>query len=167
LERVWGNPLGGRVKVEVTYYEGSSSEKRESHYVPVTATKPLVVKLDSGRRTQLLAIPQFYTPPVSEAHARMPYYQLIARSQAESNSANRYGGPQQLFQFGPSVGPGAVAFNPTIQQFFFGAGVGVQAVVSADRRYVRMSIFPSFTQLTGERRFTVTGAVGGGGGFIP
>jgi hypothetical protein len=39
--------------------------------------------------------------------------------------------------------------------------MGVQAVVSGDRRYVRMSIFPSFTQLSGEKRFTTTGAVGG------
>jgi hypothetical protein len=167
LERVWGNPLGGRVKVEVTVYEGTSNEKRESHFVPVTASKPLVVSLGAGRRTQLLAIPQFYTPPINEAHARMPYYQLIASSQ-QNAAASGYGGPQQLFQFGgggagPAIGGGAVAFNPEIRQFFFGAGFGVQAVVSADRRYVRMSIFPSFTQLTGEKRFTVTGAVGGGG----
>jgi hypothetical protein len=159
LERIWGNPLGGRVKVEVTYYEGTSNERHESHYLPVTASKPLVITLESGRRTQLLAIPQFYTPPLSPEHSRMPYHQLIASAQS---SGNGYGGPQQLFQFGPVVSGGAVAFNPTITQFFFGAGMGVQAVVSADRRYVRMTIFPSFTQLSGEKRFTVTGAVGGG-----
>jgi hypothetical protein len=160
LERVWGNPLGGRVKVDVTYYEGAANEKRESHYVPVTASKPLVITLETGRRTQLLAIPQFYTAPVSQAHARMPYQQLMA-SAAEQASSSGYDGPQQLFQFGPRVGGGAVAFNPTVTQYFFGAGIGVQAVVSADRRYVRMSIFPSFTQLSGEKRFTATGAVGG------
>jgi hypothetical protein len=160
LERVWGNPLGGRVKVEVTYYEGTPKEKRESHYVPVTASKPLVVTLEAGRRTQLLAIPQFYTPPLSHSHARMPYQQLLA-SAAEQTSMNEYGGPQQLFQFGGRAAPGAVAFNPQIRQFFFGAGMGVQAVVSSDRRYVRLSIFPSFTQLSGEKRFTVTGAAGG------
>jgi len=159
LERVWGNPLGGRVKVDVTYYQGASNERRESHYVPVTASKPLVLTLESGHRTQLLAIPQFYTPPLSEAHARMPYRQLLASAEQQSSESG-YEGPQQLFQFGG--GGGAVAFNPEVRQFFFGAGMGVQAVVSADRRYVRLSIFPSFTQLTGEKRFTVTGAVGGG-----
>jgi hypothetical protein len=164
LERVWGNPQGGRVKVEVTYSEGTPNEKRENHFVAVTSTKPLVVKLESGRRTQLLAIPQFVTPPVSSAHAQTPYQQLIAYTNAQAQQ-NGYTGPQQLHQFGG----GAVAFNPTVQQFFFGAGFGAQAVVSADRRYVRLSIFPSFTQLSGEKRFTVTGAAaggfGGGGGF--
>jgi hypothetical protein len=164
LERVWGTPLGGRVKVDVVYYEGSPNEKRESHYVPVTASKPLVVTLESGHRTQLLAIPQFFTPPVSEAHARMPYQQLLAAAfegSSSGNGASEYNGPQQLFQFGPRAGGGAVAFNPEVRQFFFGAGVGVQGVVSADRRYVRLTIFPNFSTLSGEKRFTTTGAVGG------
>ena len=159
LERVWGNPQGGRVKVEVVYSEGTPNEKREAHYVAVTSTKPLVVKLESGRRTQLLAIPQFVTPPVSSEHAKTPYQQLIAYTNSQSQQ-NGYTGPQQLHQFGRG---GVVAFNPTVQQFFFGAGLGVQAVVSADRRYVRLSMVPSFTQLSGEKRFTVTGAAGGGG----
>jgi len=41
----------------------------------------------------------------------------------------------------------------------------VQAVISADRRYVRLSLSPSFTNISGEKRFTVTGGAGGGGGF--
>jgi hypothetical protein len=162
LERVWGNPSGGRAKVEVTYYEGTSYERRESHYVVVTSSKPLVVSLEVGRRTQLLAIPQFATPPQSPEHAKTPFQQLQAIASAQSGEG--FGGPQQLFQVGGVAGGGAVAFNPTVQQFFFGAGFAAQAVVSADRRYVRISVFPSFTTLAGERRFVVTGAVGGGGG---
>lgn len=164
LERVWGNPQGGRVKVEVIYGEGTPNEKRETHFMAVTSTKPLVVKLESGRRTQLLAIPQFYTPPVSAEHARTPYQELIAYTEAEARR-NGFTGPQTLHQFGGVAQSGAVAFNPTVQQFFFGAGFGARAVVSADRRYVRLSIVPSFTQLAGEKRFTVTGAAGGLGGF--
>lgn len=162
LERVWGNPQGGRVKVEVTYNEGLPSEKRETHYVAVTSLKPLLVKLESGRRTQLLAIPQFVTPPISSEHAQTPYQQLIAYADAQAKQ-DGYAGPQQLFQFGAAARGGAVAFNPTVTQFFVGAGLNVQAVVSADRRYVRLGLFPSFTQLAGEKRFTVTGAAGGGG----
>ena len=162
LERVWGNPQGGRVKVEVTYAEGTPNEKHETHFVAVTSTKPLVVKLESGRRTQLLAIPQFVTPPVSSEHASSPYQQLIAYTEEQARR-NGYTGPQQLHQFGGTASGGAVAFNPTVTQFFFGAGLGVQAVVSADRRYVRISVVPSFTQLAGEKRFTVTGAAAGGG----
>jgi general secretion pathway protein D len=65
----------------------------------------------------------------------------------------------------PVVAAGAVAFDPQITQFFNGAFLGVQAVISADRRYVRLSLFPTFNNISGEKRFTVTGGAGGGGGF--
>jgi general secretion pathway protein D len=65
----------------------------------------------------------------------------------------------------PVVAAGAVAFDPQIQQVFNGAFLSITAVISADRRYVRLDIFPSFTNITGEKRFTVTGGAGGGGGF--
>jgi general secretion pathway protein D len=65
----------------------------------------------------------------------------------------------------PVVAAGAVAFDPQIQQFFNGAFLGVQAVISADRRYVRLSLFPSFNNISGEKRFTVTGGAGGFGGI--
>jgi type II secretory pathway component GspD/PulD (secretin) len=65
----------------------------------------------------------------------------------------------------PVVAAGAVAFDPQIQQFFNGAFLGVQAVISADRRYVRLSLFPSFNNITGQKTFTVTGGAGGFGGI--
>jgi len=67
----------------------------------------------------------------------------------------------------PVVANGAVAFDPQITQFFNGAGMSVQAVISADRRYVRLNLFPFFNSIAGERRFAVSGGAGGiGGGGI-
>ncbi len=170
VDRVWGSPLGGRVKVEVTYHEGSPDEKHDTFYVPLGATKPLLVKLETGRRTGLLAIPQYVPPGVGVASSgRLPIQELMGLSDRTSagdpgGRAGPYGGPQHLFQFGGAVGGGAVAFNPTITPFFFGAGFTAQAVISADRRYVRLNVFPQFNSLAGERRFQVTGAAGGGFG---
>jgi hypothetical protein len=162
VHRVWGSPLGGRVKIEVTYHERTDSEKHQTHYIPVTGTKPLIVQLDAGRRTQLLAVPQVVPARSSAGQSATPLQQL--QQLAQSQSGDRFGGPQQLFQVGgANVAGGAVAFDPTITTFFVGPGLAVQAVVSADRRYVRLSLFPFFNQLAGERRFTVSGAVGGGG----
>ncbi len=64
----------------------------------------------------------------------------------------------------PVVGFGAIGFQPIIRQIPDGLNVGVAAVISADRRYVRLSVFPQFTSITEVSTFQVptgsTGAVG-------
>ncbi len=63
----------------------------------------------------------------------------------------------------PVVGPGAVAFNPNPQPLNDGVTLSVTPVVSADRRYVRLSLAPNFQTINGLQSFPVTAAVGGGG----
>lgn len=63
----------------------------------------------------------------------------------------------------PIIGAGAVAFQPQIQTFPSGVQLFVTPVVSADRRYVRLSLSPFFTTLDGFDNFTIPAAVGGGG----
>ena len=63
----------------------------------------------------------------------------------------------------PIVGFGAVAFSPTPAPLLDGVQLFVTPVVSSDRRYVRMSLTPSFTTVTGLSTFSVPAAVGGGG----
>lgn len=63
----------------------------------------------------------------------------------------------------PIVGAGAVAFQPQISQFPDGVQLFVTPVVSADRRYVRMTLSPVFTTLIDFQNFVVPAAVGGGG----
>ncbi len=63
----------------------------------------------------------------------------------------------------PIVGAGAVAFSPTVSTFPDGVFMSVTPVVSADRRYVRMTLSPTFNVLQGFDTFTIPAAVGGGG----
>jgi type II secretory pathway component GspD/PulD (secretin) len=63
----------------------------------------------------------------------------------------------------PVVGAGAVAFQPTIGSFPDGVQLFVTPVVSADRRYVRMTLSPIFQTLIQFDTFTIPAAVGGGG----
>src|SRR5262249_15607166 len=63
----------------------------------------------------------------------------------------------------------AVAFAPTVSAFPNGVTLNVTPVVSADRRYVRMTVKPLFTGLLGFDTIAVPaggsgGGVGGGGG---
>jgi hypothetical protein len=170
LKRIWGNPVQGRAKIEIIYQEGTANQRQETKYVSVNDDQPLIVQLDAGQRTELLPVAQFVPPPRNAGEAKLPIQQL--RALAQSQPQGPYTGPQHLAQVGGGVGAvvggGAVAFDPTITQFFIGAGLSAQAVVSADRRYVRLNIVPFFNTLAGEKRFTVSGAVGGvGGGGIP
>ncbi len=63
----------------------------------------------------------------------------------------------------PIIGAGAVAFQPQISTFPDGVQLFVTPVVSADRRYVRMTMAPFFTTFLGFDTFTIPAAVGGGG----
>lgn len=67
--------------------------------------------------------------------------------------------------FRPIVGVGSVGFEPIIQVIPDGVQMGVAAVVSADRRYVRLSVSPIFTTITDIETFSVPGgSVGNFGG---
>jgi type II secretory pathway component GspD/PulD (secretin) len=63
----------------------------------------------------------------------------------------------------PIVGPGSVAFFPNVTQFPSGVTLFVTPVVSADRRYVRMTLSPFFIVLEGFDTIQVPAAVGGSG----
>ncbi|MEA2632570.1 MAG: hypothetical protein QOE66_2789, partial [Chloroflexota bacterium] len=63
----------------------------------------------------------------------------------------------------PIVGPGSVAFFPSVQQFPNGVTLSVTPVVSADRRYVRMTLSPFFTAIESFNQIQIPAAVGGSG----
>jgi hypothetical protein len=58
----------------------------------------------------------------------------------------------------------AVAFDPTIGSIPDGVSLNVTPVVTADRRYVRLSLGVQFQTIDGFSNFPIPGAVGGGGG---
>ena len=65
----------------------------------------------------------------------------------------------------PIVGPGAVAFAPQVSSFPNGVTLNVTPVVSADRRYVRMTLNPTFNSLEGFDTFPAGSAAVGGSGL--
>lgn len=58
----------------------------------------------------------------------------------------------------PVVGSFAAAHAPVISTLADGTMMSVQAVVSHDRRYVRLTLVPTFTKLNGVDEFTFTGS---------
>ena len=66
--------------------------------------------------------------------------------------------------FGSAAYGQAIAYEPVVGFVPNGATMTVTPVVSADRRYVRLSVSPFFNTINGFQNFTTPlGAVGGGG----
>ncbi len=65
----------------------------------------------------------------------------------------------------PVVGQGGIGFQSVIGQALDGVTLTVNGVVSADRRYVRLSILPVFNQIIEMQTFTNVGGGQAAGGF--
>lgn len=63
--------------------------------------------------------------------------------------------------YNTTVGVGAAIQTPQIQQFPEGVSLTVTAVISADRRYVRLTIIPNFTSITDVQTFSTASGVTG------
>ena len=64
----------------------------------------------------------------------------------------------------PTVGIGAVGYTPIVTTVNEGVTLSAQAVISADRRFVRLTLTPFFTSITDVFTYQATGSGAGGGG---
>src|SRR5436190_7089677 len=60
----------------------------------------------------------------------------------------------------PTVGFGSVGFTLQITVLLEGVSMTVTAVISADRRYVRLTVIPSFTAITDVQQFSFVSGAG-------
>jgi hypothetical protein len=179
LKNIWGRPTGGKVTIDV-YENYGSNRERVIHEQVSLAEKNAVIafELKDGRREKVLPEEQ------------------VANIAKVQNAANRAILAQQLAQFDNSAAArnfamaiamaerngmglpwrrGAVGYRPIITALPEGANFNSNAVISADRRYVRVAPSPTFSQVTEVSTFNfVTGnsttqqqgqGGGGGGGF--
>ncbi len=153
----WGDIVGKRAKLTVTHHRGTPHESVRVITVPVTEeTSVLRVTVTSGRRNEMLALPDDAPKAPSMASNRI-IGELDVRAQA---AAARF--RESLFrQVGggvggvtPAVGVGAVGYQPTVTVIPDGITLNAQAVVSADRRYVRLTLNPSFNEVIDVLTFT-------------
>ncbi|MEX0704245.1 MAG: hypothetical protein WD069_19250 [Planctomycetales bacterium] len=156
-----GEIVGQRAQLEVVRHQGSERESVRKLTVPLDRPDKIVrLTLKDGRRTEFAT--EAETRRVFEPLAgRRPLAQMLGGTDAAGRAAER-----RFRQSRPASTAGAVGYTPIVTLLNQGSTMSAMAVVSGDRRYVRLSVAPLFNQITDVFTFTAVGGLGGvpGGG---
>ncbi len=178
LHRVWGKLAGGKATVEVFKNFGTPEAKYESSQVEL-AEKPALIlfNVEKGRREEPIEDVQLAGAVQGQLemgrHILAQQMALVndpnlARNvfanrvlQGVGNGSNGTGNGSGNGNGNgngtgvpiPFFARGAVGYQPVITVIPQGANMSATAVISADRRYVRISAAPIFTQITQVQTF--------------
>ena len=157
VKNSFGKLVGNRVTATVHTNVGSPEEKKFSRTLIVEeSTAGFSFELAKGRRQQprklaLLNIrPQRQLPVVNRKIQRVRHVQL---NQQRAEVLAEFAQDQGL----APRNAGAIGFAPVVETLMDGARLDAAAVISADRRYVRMTLAPRFSTITDVFTFSLPG----------
>lgn len=163
IRPVWGQPTAGVATVDIVKNKGTAEESRDRQTIKIREENEWIrVELARGRRTEATPVGAderliLEPPGLAKGSPRGQLHRMIqsGRIDADPNPPAALaaglgrpgafaGGRSIPFVVGAvgTVGGGAVAFDPVIEVLQDGISMQAQAVVSADRRYVRMTLVP-------------------------
>jgi hypothetical protein len=161
IHRVWGQVAAGKVTVDI---QTNNPDRPHIHAQVPLGEKDALVMFDvtNGRRTEQLSHQQLanlQAPRVDLDRSMLTrqlnrYEDSLASREYRRDQARRHGWR----------GAGPVGFQPQITQYMSGAGLsgaGALAVISADRRYVRVAPIPFFSQIGEVNTFNFGAPQGG------
>jgi tetratricopeptide (TPR) repeat protein len=177
VRRTWGKVAADTVTATVTLYRGTPFEQKLKKQIAVRAEDAAVtIDVPAGRRRE----PVFDAQVAQDVVAQQQLGQAILAQQlagmadpgaAASLSQSRRTAPQTGSPGGPGMPffrSGAAGYQPIITTLPEGTNMFAQAVVSADRRYVRVTATPLFSGVGQVTQFNFSGGgaqgTGGGGG---
>ncbi len=158
---VWGKVAAGKVNVKVVTHAGTEGEEVIARSIEVGDEPAMVVfELHQGRRTEPLEEQIVKNATIKQIAVN----RAILAQQIETGSQDTLRDlafdravAANLGVFVPRLRP-AVGFRPVITPLPEGLQLSARAVVTADRRYVRISPQPSFSGVTRVETFNfVTG----------
>lgn len=154
VRHIQGEVVGKRALLRIVRYQGTPREMKEEFVVELAETDKVVrVSLQHGRLKELSAL-----PPLHAAPAELPGAgNRVAGARAER--VRQRGAPARQLAGQP------VGYQPVITVLSEGVTNSALAVVSGDRRYVRLSMTPFFSTITDIASFSFVnfGNSGGGG----
>jgi len=187
IRRVWGNVTSGHVTIDVLSDMGRPSQRYIRRQIDLTEQDAMVIVevKDGSRKTEVAEAQLAHLRDLRNAQANHVLGQFaddpavmqqfladMANIQSASAGGGGVIGNRPLF---PGFVPGgrgfglspAVGYQPVIELIPEGAMLMVSAIISADRRYVRVTPTPFFSQILEINTFNfVSGETGDGGGGI-
>jgi len=169
IRKVWGKVVAGKVTIDV--YKGYDTEQQvhERQHITVQddSDSLVVFEVEDGRRTQQLEAERLdVAVKRQEAISRAVLAQHLGDLSDPRIIPDRNGELARRRRLA-LAGRGAVGFQPIIQVLPEGTTMLATAVISPDRRYVRVTTAPNFSGIGNVTSFTFAGAAqqtGGGGG---
>ncbi len=147
-----GDVVGRRATLTIRRYVGTPDESTKTISIPIDGKDKVVrLSLNDGRRQALLERNAIDTQVGAQVV-------LVNAQIAAGGGGGIGGGSSRPFVTGvtPVVGSrGAIGFQPVITNIREGIGFSAMAVVTGDRRYVRLSVAPFFSQVIGVDSFTI------------
>jgi hypothetical protein len=150
IRRVWGKVTAGKVTVEIyTNYKGKN-EKVIKRQIDL-GEKDAVVLFDvhTGRRQEPLEEHQIASSAQTQLAVSRALVAQKLNARANSKAARDF--ELAMRRTGPGVGPAGyrgrrgVGYRPVITTLPEGTNMTATAVISADRRYVRITAIPLFS----------------------
>jgi hypothetical protein len=147
-----GEVVGRRATLTIRRYVGTADESTKTMSIPIDGKDKVVrLSLNDGRRQALLDRQDIEQPVGAQG--------IVINPQLASGGGGGIGvGGSRPFvtSVTPVVGArGAIGFQPVITNIREGIGFSAMAVVTGDRRYVRLSVAPVFSQIIGVDKFTI------------
>lgn len=156
VRRVWGKVAAGKVTVDLYAHQGTPQEKHLQHQIPLGEEDALVTfDLADGRRKEPLADHLLANAAATQATANQAILAQQVTSMAENSPARSNLGVSRQGMFAVPFAQQAVGYMPVIITLPTGASMSVNGVVSADRRYVRISPFPFFSSVGSVTTFNI------------
>jgi hypothetical protein len=164
VRRITGSVAGDTITAEVTVHRGTSAERRMRKQLAVGGDEILLeITVPNGRRREPLeeaALAEVVQRQVGVSRSILAQ-QLAAMADPEAKaslarSRGPDGGATPPIGFG---GRSAVGYQPIISTLPEGVNLFARAVVSADRRYVRITSTPLFSRVGNVTQFNFTSGV--------
>ena len=173
VRRACGKAAADTVTAQLTLYRGTDREQKLRRQIPLTSDEVMFsIDLPEGRRRELLLDAQIaqdvaFQQGIGKTILAQQLQSMADPSTAASLSQSRGGsGSGPTVPGGGFTRGGATGYQPVISTLPEGTNMSAHAVVSADRRYVRITTSPLFSGVGAITQFNFAGggARGGSGG---
>ena len=163
VRRVWGKVTAGKVNVDIYTHFGTKDVAQYHEELAVGEDDSVgVFQLADGRRQESLDERRVATAVAGQVALKQAMVNQVLNYTSQSSSAGTELAESRAKMAAMPIIPTAVGYQPVIQNFPTGAMMTVSmAVISADRRYVRITSMPFFSQIGQVSTFnTMSGAQG-------